>query len=109
MQDEQELEKSAKDCKDFATFYGDDFTATDLFDEIRDFVIRIQARGESVPPGPTDAFQLLLQLGRDVFQTLCAAYRILLNIGFSIASCERSFSKLKLILKTYLRFTMSQD
>ena len=32
----------------------------------------------------------------------------MLTIAFSIASCERSFSKLKLI-KTYLRSSMSQE
>lgn len=36
------------------------------------------------------------------------AYRILLTISVSVASTERSFSKLKLI-KSYLRSTMSQD
>ncbi|KAL6225766.1 hypothetical protein ACLB2K_004615 [Fragaria x ananassa] len=36
------------------------------------------------------------------------AYRILLTIPVTVASAERSFSKLKLI-KTYLRSTMSQE
>ena len=36
------------------------------------------------------------------------AYRILLTIPISVASAERSFSKLKLI-KNYLRSTMSQE
>ena len=36
------------------------------------------------------------------------AYRILLTIPVSVASAERSFSKLKLI-KSYLRSTMSQE
>ena len=35
-------------------------------------------------------------------------YRLLLTIGFSIARCERSFSKLKLI-KTYIRSSMLQE
>ena len=38
---------------------------------------------------------------------LTVALRIFLTISVSIATCERSFSKLKLI-KTYLRSTMSQ-
>ncbi|XP_052184180.1 uncharacterized protein LOC127796197 [Diospyros lotus] len=42
------------------------------------------------------------------FPNACVAYRILLTIPVTVASAERSFSKLKLI-KTYLRSTMSQD
>ena len=39
---------------------------------------------------------------------LYIAYRLLLTIGFSIASCERLFSKLKLI-KTCIRSYMLQE
>ena len=42
------------------------------------------------------------------FQTVWVAYRILLTIPVTVASMERSFSKLKLI-KTYFRTTMSQE
>lgn len=55
----------------------------------------------------------ILQLIRDMqmeeaFPNFCIILRIFLTIPVSVASCERSFSKLKLI-KTYLRYTMSQD
>ena len=49
-----------------------------------------------------------MQFGRDVFPTLCIAYRLLLTTGFSIASCERSFLKLQLI-KTCIRSSMLQE
>ena len=42
------------------------------------------------------------------FQTVWVVYRILLSIPITVASTERSFSKLKLI-RTYLRTTMSQE
>ena len=44
----------------------------------------------------------------DSFPNTCIAYRILLIIPITIASAERSVSKLKLI-KSYLRLTMSQE
>ena len=49
-----------------------------------------------------------MQFGRDLFSTLCIACRLLLTIGFSIASCERSFLKLKLI-KIFIRSSMLQE
>ena len=44
----------------------------------------------------------------DSFPNTCITYRILLIIPITIASAERSVSKLKLI-KSYLRSTMSQE
>ena len=43
-----------------------------------------------------------------VFPNLAVALRIFLTLPVTVASAERSFSKLKLI-KTYLRSTMTQD
>ena len=44
----------------------------------------------------------------DMFPNVLVAYKILLTIPVTVASAERSFSKLKL-LKTYLRSTMTQE
>lgn len=42
-----------------------------------------------------------------VFPNLRVAIQVMLTVAISIASCERTFSKLKLIL-SYLRATMEQ-
>ena len=49
-----------------------------------------------------------VQYGKDVFPNLRTALQIMLAVAVSVASCERSFSKLKLI-KTYLRSSMNQE
>ncbi|TMW84936.1 hypothetical protein EJD97_024098 [Solanum chilense] len=53
--------------------------------------------------------EVLNQIKRfDSFPTAYIAYRIMLTILVTLASAERSFSKLK-IKKSYLRSTMSQE
>ena len=101
---EQKREKLRKDCLDFANYYDKDVTANQLYDDIIDFVMLLRTRGNAVPSYAKHAVEYLMQFERDVSPTLCIAYRLLLTIGLSIASCERSFSKLKLI-KTCLRLS----
>lgn len=54
----------------------------------------------------TDILKFLKDL--DCFPNTLIAYRILLTIPVTVASAERSFSKLKL-LKSYMRSSMLQD
>jgi len=51
---------------------------------------------------------MLMGKYRDAFDNMKVAIELLITTGSSIAGCERSFSKLKLI-KTYLRSTMRQE
>jgi hypothetical protein len=44
----------------------------------------------------------------DCYRNVSIAYRVLLKVSVTLALTERSFSKSKLI-KTYMRFSMSQD
>ena len=84
---EQEREKLKKDCLDFAKYYDKDLTANQLYDDIIGFVMLLRAIRNAAPSNSKDALECLMQFGRDVFPTLCIAYRLLLTIGFSIASC----------------------
>lgn len=56
--------------------------------------------------GPIDILKVLKQV--DCFPNAIVAYRILLTIPVTVATAEKSFSKLKL-LKSYMRSTMSQE
>jgi hypothetical protein len=56
--------------------------------------------------GPVEVLNFLKR--HDCFPNASIAYRVLLTIPVTVASAERSFSKLKL-LKSYMRTTMTQQ
>ena len=105
-------------CSDFATAYDGDVDAHDLQQEIMDCRMLFNKREQLVDPSdtgmvikpqtPEQLLEAAVQYGKDVFPNLRTALQIMLTVAVSVASCERSFSKLKLI-KTYLRATMKQD
>jgi hypothetical protein len=96
-------------CADFALVYEGDIDGSSLLLEIMDCRMLFKKRPScEVPSTPEQLLKATIQYGKEVFPNLRTALQILLTISVSVASCERSFSKLKLV-KTYLRSTMSQE
>ncbi len=98
---EDDLQSS---CARFAQEY-DEVDALDLYHNVTDARLLFK---DELPSSPTELLRRLQKYGEDTFVNLNSAVRILLTISVSVASCERSFSKLKMV-KTYLRSTMSQQ
>jgi hypothetical protein len=63
----------------------------------------------TLPDGILSAMEIFEHV-RDLncYSNVSIVYRILFTMSVTVASAERSFSKLKL-LKNYLRLTMTQD
>ena len=95
-------------CEILTNFYDTDIIGDELFRDINDCVMLLKTRDDIKIDDPADLLLFIITYGEDVFPNLGVSLQILLTIAVSIASCERSFSKLKLIL-SYLRVSMGQD
>jgi hypothetical protein len=104
----EDLNTLRTNCLNLATFYDTDVDGNELYNEICDCKMLLTTRGDSLPSTPLELISFIVSYGEDVFPNLRIALQILLTVAVSIASCERSFSKLKLIL-SYLRASMGQD
>ncbi|KAJ6826797.1 zinc finger MYM-type protein 1-like [Iris pallida] len=107
--DDDELKYSCENLH-LALKNGDtsDFDLKDLYSEIQ--ILQVTLPSESYDTDkPWTSIRILEYLKRmDIFPNAMIAYRFLLTLPVTVASAERSFSKLKL-LKSYLRTTMTQD
>lgn len=96
-----------KNGANLAQKYSKDLNAVDFCQELAVFKELVTEINEK-----SSAFDLLQHLCKhdlqEAFPNVSIALRIYCTLPTTSASCERSFSKLK-IIKTYLRSTMSQE
>ena len=97
--------------RQFENLYADDVDITELKLEIARFNRLVQSSGFSFKNDAT-ALDVLQWLSKhrlcESTPYLCMSLKLYLTAAVSIPSCERSFSKLKLI-KSYLRSTMGES
>ena len=96
-------------CDNLASANSDDLDGKQLYGKIIDCKMLISTRTNVRLSRPEDLLTFIVEYGDEsVFPNIPIALQILLTVAVSTASCERSFSKLKLIL-SYLRSSMSQE
>ncbi|XP_053101887.1 52 kDa repressor of the inhibitor of the protein kinase-like [Hemicordylus capensis] len=103
-----DTENLKNNCENFCTMYSTDVDVA-LYDELLVCRMLLAARTDMRVARPEQLLEFIVQYGYDAtFPNLRIAVQIILTIAISVASCERSFSKLKLILSC-LRTSMGQD
>jgi len=93
-----DLDELQRKCTDFATAFPDDVDGVRLVDEIQDCRILV-IRRVGVDVTPLGMLKFIVSFdGNYVFSNLKVGLQILLTVSISVAGCERSFSKMKLIM-----------
>lgn len=85
--------------------YPCDLNGIELFSDMKDIIILLKRslkNNEKLDYTPKGILEYICSMGLEAYNSLATALQILLTLPVSVASCERSFSKLKLI-KSYLR------
>lgn len=99
--------------QDLCSQYPNDFEAATFFNEAQTLQLTIKSFLETNPAlnklGPVEVLNILLRNDlHEAYSNCTTALRIFLTFPVTVASNERSFSKLK-IIKNYLRSTMGQE
>ncbi|OXA47644.1 Zinc finger MYM-type protein 1 [Folsomia candida] len=110
---EMEIQEKQKCMQDLCHEYPSDFSGPTFLNEVQSLETTISAfneTGRDLPQlGPMDVLNILYANGLASAYPNCeTALRIFLTLPVSVASNERSFSKMK-IVKNYLRSTMGQE
>ena len=96
-------------CDNLASVYSDDLDGKQFCVEIIDCKMLISSRTNVKLSRPEDLLTFIVEYGDEsAFPNLRITLQVLLTVAVFTASCERSFSKLKLIL-SYLRSSTSQE
>jgi hypothetical protein len=98
-------------CLNFGNFYATDFDGQEICTENFDCRMLRDANKNTLPLSPLDSLFFIVSHGNDILKEIMYALPYTFFKQFlcqSIASCERTFSKLRLIL-SYLRYLMNQD
>jgi hypothetical protein len=98
------------ELKDRCTKFAETFSLKGSSDvELNDLISELSVMQLTLPDRPMSAMEIFeFVRNADCYPNISVAYRILFTVPVTVASTERSFSKLKL-LKNHLRSTMSQE
>ena len=98
-----------KSCLDQGHFNALINDGLQLYEDIPDCKMLLKSRESVQISKPEELLKFIVQYGdQNVFPNLRDAVQVMLTIAILFSSCERSFSKLKLIL-SYLRVSMGQE
>lgn len=103
-------EEVCKWSKDLAMKYSEDLNGFDLYSELECFKNQAHSLMNNFKSAtPLELLKCIHMYSlKDVYPNVEIALRIFLTIPVTTATCERSFSRLK-IIKNYLRSTMTQE